>query len=189
CISCLDDVLPRKAAKLDCSHHMCNSCLKRVFNLSITDPSLMPPKCCTDRLIPLRHVAPLFDDPFKRKWNRKYQEYTTKNRMYCPKKGCGEWIKPNHIKSDGATGRQYGTCKRCGMKVCRICNQKWHGRKDCPNDEETKRVVDLAKEEGWQRCYNCKTMVELREGCNHMTCHCTAEFCMICGLKWKTCDC
>ena len=22
-----------------------------------------------------------------------------------------------------------------------------------------------------------------------MTCRCTAEFCMICGLKWKSCDC
>ncbi|TVY32296.1 putative lipase, partial [Lachnellula subtilissima] len=33
------------------------------------------------------------------------------------------------------------------------------------------------------------TMVELKEGCNHMTCHCTAEFCMICGLKWKSCNC
>jgi hypothetical protein len=32
-------------------------------------------------------------------------------------------------------------------------------------------------------------MVELKEGCNHMTCRCTAEFCMICGLKWKSCDC
>src|SRR5436190_9935404 len=32
-------------------------------------------------------------------------------------------------------------------------------------------------------------MVELKEGCNHMTCRCTAEFCMICGSKWKTCDC
>jgi hypothetical protein len=32
-------------------------------------------------------------------------------------------------------------------------------------------------------------MVELKEGCNHMTCRCTAEFCMVCGSKWKTCDC
>ena len=25
--------------------------------------------------------------------------------------------------------------------------------------------------------------------CNHMTCRCTAEFCMVCGSKWKTCEC
>ena len=29
------------------------------------------------------------------------------------------------------------------------------------------------KEKGWQRCYSCSAMVELKEGCNHMTCRCT----------------
>lgn len=47
----------------------------------------------------------------------------------------------------------------------------------------------MAKEQGWQRCFNCQATVELKEGCNHMTCRCTAQFCMICGAKWKTCDC
>ncbi|KFY82353.1 hypothetical protein V498_08618, partial [Pseudogymnoascus sp. VKM F-4517 (FW-2822)] len=59
----------------------------------------------------------------------------------------------------------------------------------CPRDEETNRLLEAAKEAGWQRCYSCRTMVELKEGCNHMTCRCTAEFCMLCGLKWKTCAC
>ncbi|RFU35298.1 hypothetical protein B7463_g1043, partial [Scytalidium lignicola] len=66
---------------------------------------------------------------------------------------------------------------------------KWHGAKDCPKDEETNKLLETAKEAGWQRCYNCRAMVELKEGCNHMTCRCTAEFCMICGLKWKSCNC
>jgi hypothetical protein len=29
--------------------------------------------------------------------------------------------------------------------------------------------VEMAKEKGWQRCYSCKAVVELKEGCNHMT--------------------
>jgi len=32
-----------------------------------------------------------------------------------------------------------------------------------PKDEETKQIVQMAKQKGWQRCYNCKTMVELKE--------------------------
>lgn len=26
-------------------------------------------------------------------------------------------------------------------------------------------------------------------GCNHMTCHCRAQFCYVCGERWKTCAC
>ncbi|KAL8835432.1 MAG: hypothetical protein Q9176_006933 [Flavoplaca citrina] len=153
----------------------------------------MPPKCCTTEHIPLKHVDKLFDLKFKMKWNQKYQEYTTKNRLYCPARGCGEWIKPASIHVDttgGAnTGRKYGKCGRCKTKVCTACNGRWHASRTCPKDDATKQFIEIAKKEGWQRCYNCSATVELKEGCNHMTCRCKAEFCMICGVKWKGCDC
>ena len=174
CLTCLSDDVPlSKSAKLGCGHTMCHDCLKRIFTLSVTDPQHMPPKCCTQDHISLKHVDRLFDVKFKIRWNKKYQEYTTKNRIYCPRRGCGEWIKPANIHSDNSFGRgqarKYGKCKRCGTKVCCTCNGKWHARKECPKDEETKRFVEIAKKEGWQRCHNCSAMVELKEGCNHMT--------------------
>ncbi|KAI9721027.1 MAG: hypothetical protein M1812_002507 [Candelaria pacifica] len=194
CLTCLSDDVPiTKSAKLSCGHRMCHDCLKRIFTMSVSDPQHMPPKCCTQDHIPLQHVDKLFGDAFKIKWNKKYQEYTTKNRIYCPSRGCGEWIRPANIHLDtsgGATGgRKYGKCGRCKTKVCCLCNGKWHTGKTCPKDEETKQFIEIAKKEGWQRCYNCSAMVELKEGCNHMTCRCTAEFCIICAKKWKTCDC
>ena len=192
-MTCLSDAPISKTAKLSCGHWMCHSCLRRIFTMSVTDPQHMPPKCCTSDHIPLKHVDKLFDLKFKKTWNQKYQEYTTKNRIYCPAKGCGEWIKPSHIfidQSGGANGgRKYGKCARCRTKVCCTCNGRWHRSRECPKDEATQRFVEVAKKEGWQRCFNCSAMVELKEGCNHMTCRCRAEFCMICGLKWKTCDC
>jgi len=161
--------------------------------MSVTDPAHMPPTCCTSDHIPLKHVDKLFDVKFKVKWNKKYQEYTTKNRIYCPARGCGEWIKPAniHVETSGGVngGRKYGKCQRCRTKVCVTCNGKWHTGRECPKDESTTRFAEIAKEAGWQRCYNCSAMVELKEGCNHMTCRCRAEFCMICGVKWKGCDC
>ncbi|KAF2097372.1 hypothetical protein NA57DRAFT_57963 [Rhizodiscina lignyota] len=131
CLTCCDEVPVSQSAKLECDHVMCNSCLKRIFRLSVKDPEHMPPKCCTEHHIPLNLVAPLFDNKFKTLWNEKFREFSTKDRMYCPKAGCGEWIQPKDIKLDRSVGRRYGTC----------------------------------------------------------TNRCTAEFCMICGLKWKTCDC
>ncbi|CZT53001.1 related to ariadne-2 protein [Rhynchosporium secalis] len=189
CLTCLSDDIPRsKSAKLKCGHRMCHSCLKRIFRLSVNDPAHMPPKCCTADHIPLEHVDKLFNIDFKKNWNRKFQEFSTKNRIYCPARRCGEWIKPGNMHKD-SNGRKYGKCGRCKTKVCCLCNGKWHSGKDCPKDEETNRLLAQAKQAGWQRCYNCRTMVELKEGCNHMTCRCNAEFCMICGLKWKSCNC
>lgn len=155
--------------------------------MSVTDPAHMPPRCCTSEHIPLKHVDKLFDQNFKKTWNRKFQEYNTRNRIYCPARGCGEWIKPNHITTDH--GRKVGKCKRCNTRVCGTCNNRMHISRECPKDPATLQFVEVAKEKGWQKCYRCKAMVELKEGCNHMTCRCTAEFCMVCGLKWKSCDC
>ncbi|KAI1345031.1 hypothetical protein F5Y15DRAFT_15167 [Xylariaceae sp. FL0016] len=188
CVACLDDVPSTKAPKLKCGHRMCTSCLKRTFRLSVKDPQQMPPKCCSADCIPLKHVSRLFDDNFKRNWNKKFAEYSTRNRIYCPAKRCGEWIKPGQIYLH-QNGRKVGKCSRCRLKVCCKCNNRWHDSRHCPKDEETRQILKQAKEEGWQRCFNCRNVVELKEGCNHMTCRCGGEFCMICGMKWKSCDC
>ena len=188
CLTCGSDDIPvSKSARLECGHRMCHACLKRVFDLSVKDPAHMPPKCCTDQHIPLKHVDKLFSTTFKLLWNRKYQEYNTKNRIYCPNPKCGEWIKPSHIHKE--QGRKYALCPRCHTKACTLCCNKLHKTRDCPKDPEIAKLVEQAKDQGWQRCYNCHAMVEKREGCNHMTCRCNAEFCMLCGAKWKTCDC
>lgn len=189
CVVCMGEYPANKCAKLKCGHRRCHSCLRRQFKMSITDPQEMPPKCCTTDYIPIRHVDKLFDDSFKRQWNHKFAEYSTRNRVYCPSRGCGEWIRPRNIHRDRGSGRKQARCGRCDTKVCVSCNGRWHRSRDCPQDEETARFLKQAKAEGWQRCYRCKIMVELKEGCNHMTCRCGAEFCMICGVKWKNCEC
>ncbi|PPJ56808.1 hypothetical protein CBER1_05941 [Cercospora berteroae] len=188
CLTCgSDDVPSTKTAKLSCGHRMCHDCLKRVFEMSVKDPQHMPPRCCTKEHIPLKHVDKLFDLKFKVLWNKKHEEYHTRNRVYCPTPKCGEWIKPSHFHV--TKGRKYGVCPRCNTKVCTSCSAKMHKSADCPKDPEIAQLVQKGKEEGWQSCYNCHAMIELKEGCNHMTCRCTAEFCMICGSKWKTCEC
>lgn len=47
----------------------------------------------------------------------------------------------------------------------------------------------MAETQGWRECWQCHAIVELKEGCNHMTCRCGAQFCMACGQKWKSCSC
>ncbi|TQN67284.1 putative E3 ubiquitin-protein ligase ARI4 [Colletotrichum shisoi] len=186
CVVCMDDFPSSRISKLKCGHRMCSACLKRHFKISISDPQEMPPKCCSEN-IALKHVDHLFSAEFKKKWNRRFQEYSARNRIYCPSRKCGAWIKPHYIRSEG--GRKYGKCGQCRTKVCCSCNGRWHSSRECPNDEETTRFLDQAKDEGWKRCFKCNHMVELKEGCNHMRCVCGAQFCMVCGTKWRNCDC
>lgn len=44
--------------------------------------------------------------------------------------------------------------------------------------------LQIADGLGMKRCYQCGFMVELRDGCVHMRCHCRYEFCYTCGSKW-----
>ncbi|KAL2264318.1 hypothetical protein VTK26DRAFT_7284 [Humicola hyalothermophila] len=188
CVSCANDRTPvSQTAKLKCLHRMCNSCLHRAFKVSLTDPREMPPRCCTADLIPVEHVENLFDASFKREWNQKFLQHATRNRIYCPSRRCGEWIRPEDIRREG--GRKYARCSRCRIKVCGSCSGRWHHQPDCPRDDETAQLVEQARRNGRQRCRRCTSVVELQEGHDHITCRCGAEFCMICGGKWKTCEC
>lgn len=123
----------------------------------------MPPRCCTAEHIPWEIVERLFDTNFKETWNKKFTEFTARNRLYCPRRNCGEFIRPEDIRylNDGS---KYGKCPKCSMEVSVQRSSKLHGQRDCPEDKDTK-----AKEDDWQRCFKCQTLVQRHEGCNHMT--------------------
>jgi hypothetical protein len=48
-------------------------------------------------------------------------------------------------------------------------------------------VLELSREQGWKQCPKCSVLIELRSGCNHMTCtNCSHEFCYRCLQEWNT---
>ncbi|KAI0817384.1 hypothetical protein GGR55DRAFT_620202 [Xylaria sp. FL0064] len=188
CVACGDSIPMKKLAKLECGHRWCNKCLKRRFKVSIEDAQNMPPRCCTKDIIPLKHVNDLFNDDFKRTWNEKFARFLNRDCNYCPRANCRERIRPADLRHH-SNGRTSATCRKCNTEICGLCYHKWHKSRRCPADADTARFEKVAKEAGWKRCYHCQAMVELKEGCNHMTCRCGAQFCMMCGSKWKACDC
>ena len=154
---------------MKCGHRICHPCLKVMFRLSVIDKQLMPPKCCTNDYIPLKHVESLFDMAFKKTLDKKHREFITRNPIYCPSYRCGEWIKPGNIRKKHDLGsRMLGKCSRCKTKVCVLCRKKWHGTRDCSEDEDTKVLLAIAQQAGWRQCYKCKTLIELKEGNNHV---------------------
>ncbi|PMD26891.1 hypothetical protein NA56DRAFT_562708, partial [Hyaloscypha hepaticicola] len=185
CVSCLDDFTPNLMIKLSC-HSYCHECFKRLISTALETETQWPAKCCLNT-IPSEQILPHIDITMKKKYQEREAEWSipTGDRVYCSSRNCSTWIPPIHVN----TQRQCATCPKCSKKTCSICRGASHNGTDCPQDPNLQATMNLAETEGWKRCYSCHALVEHNKGCRHMTCRCKAEFCYICGLRWRTCAC
>ena len=143
-----------------CGHFYCQECIERLFELSTSDETMFPPRCCRKN-IPLQSVQIFLSAAIVRNFEEKSLELKTSGRIYCSRPGCSLFIAAANI-----TGEQ-ATCQDCGTQTCTICKNNIHNG-DCPQDAATQQVLETAREQGWQRCYNCRRLVELEVGCSHM---------------------
>lgn len=105
------------------------------------------------------------------------------SRIFCPNPACGEFI-PKQNKIDPKHPFEV-VCRKCRTKACSTCKRAAHAfGQDCPADWELDAVLQMGEKSGWRRCYKCRTLVELVQGCSHITCRCKAQFCYICGAVW-----
>ncbi|KAH0302158.1 hypothetical protein KCU74_g18363, partial [Aureobasidium melanogenum] len=166
CTGCEALFTRHQSFKAPCDHHFyCFECLASFFEYTIGDESLYPPKCC-DREIVFDNVKTLLDDKLVARYAEKKIEYDTEptKRTYCSGANCNTFVPDTGIQDEVAT------CPDCGKRTCTICKEAAH-RGDCPKDEDTQSLLELADNEGWQRCYNtkCHRVVALTVGCNHIT--------------------
>lgn len=162
CVICAEDVPFADVARVPCNHEYCRKCLTQLFELSMSDETLFPPRC-DGQEIPLARVRFWLPDELVKRFGDKYAELSTKHRTYCHDSRCNTWIDPAHIDQDS----EIGSCPRCTKTTCITCNGPSHTG-DCPDDVALRQLVDTANTHQWQRCYQCKRFVELDVGCNHM---------------------
>ncbi|KAJ9165757.1 RBR-type E3 ubiquitin transferase [Coniochaeta hoffmannii] len=179
CDSCQDMFRTDSLAHCSCSHNYCRECLAALFQSSLADEGRFPPRCCRQE-IPAnpQYLPPQLIGQFR----AKQLEYGCKDRTYCHGPTCSTFVPPQFVRGDVAI------CVKCSRRTCVKCKGPVHDR-ECPDDIEAREVLRVAAENGWQRCHSCGRLVELLQGCNHMTCSCRAEFCYVCGRQWKTCAC
>lgn len=142
-------------------HAYCSECLINLFKTSICDTTLFPPRCCRET-IPLDAAKPfLTNDPIKA-FEEKSLELSTPNPIYSSNLGCSHFIPPNHVE-DGAA-----VCSACATRTCTNCRKGAHDG-ICLEESNVQELLRIARDKRWQRCYNCHIMVELADGCHHMT--------------------
>ncbi|KAB8243547.1 hypothetical protein BDV35DRAFT_362788 [Aspergillus flavus] len=181
CCICFERYESSDIIRLECGDLYCTDCLKSLFMRATKDEQLFPPRCCR-QYIPLSLITKQMTTEEKDAFQRAKIEFSTSNRTYCSNTVCGRFIIPSNIFSEQAK------CEYCGSSTCAMCKNPFHSD-DCPEDAALQEMLKLSTSQGWQRCLSCKAMVELTIGCYHMTCNCKAEFCYLCGKKWKTCRC
>ncbi|KAI0472489.1 hypothetical protein F4859DRAFT_484383 [Xylaria cf. heliscus] len=168
-------------ARAPCEHEYCSGCLELLFQTAMSDERLFPPRCCR-QVIPVDANCSRLSGNLVQRFEQKSIELSTRDRTYCHHPTCSIFIPPSNIK-DGIA-----QCPECAIQTCATCKGAIH-QGDCPADEALQAVLQVAQQEGWQRCPKCSTMIEHKTGCFHITCTCRAEFCYLCRAPWKTCSC
>jgi hypothetical protein len=74
-------------------------------------------------------------------------------------------------------------CENCGAKSCYFHKVAWHENQTCEQYDKREKPIDSATEiylsEKTKRCPSCKMYIQRVEGCSHMTCRCSYEFCWL----------
>ena len=165
CVTCHDYFPVQILMIAPCGDNYCGACTHELFDASMKDESLFPPRCCGRELV-LDSAKALFPHQFTADFLEHFQvksiEFNTTDRTYCHGASCSQFITPDHIRGDIAT------CGNCQLETCTFCKGRSH-EGDCPEDPAFASLMTVARIEGYQRCYQCRRLVELVLGCNHIT--------------------
>ena len=182
CIACME-YIEVKEIRLACGHHYDIDCLIDLFKISIADTLTFPPRCC-EKNVPLDQAREYLDSDSIKRFEEISIELSTPLRLYCSNKECSHFLGPR-----GETASNVN-CPKCQVITCALCCEPEHDKTvPCKDDAAAEVVLGMGKQKGWQRCLDCRQLVELDFGCYHMTCQCKAEFCYLCAARWKTCSC
>jgi hypothetical protein len=161
CNVCMEVTSPENTLHLQCEHIYCHACLVTLYTSAVADATLFPPRCCK-LPIPLDTCRMVLPKGLIKEFDLKVEELATPNPTYCANAHCAKFIRPGKIVSDVAS------CVFCKEKTCVRCKSQSHEGL-CPSDPHVKLLIDVAKRSKWQKCSNCNNMVELSQGCFHMT--------------------
>ena len=125
------------------------------------DLMLVPPRCCGIS-VPFRTIAYALTEAEVNDFQHAEMEKATKDKTYCSNPGCGRFIAPGDILAAEAV------CTRCETKTYAFCKNTGH-EGDCPDDPGIQATLELGAENKWQRCFSCRSLIEIEWGCNHMT--------------------
>jgi hypothetical protein len=199
CAACFVSGADALLVHVACEHRYCIGCLARLFRNVLVDRGLFPVRCCKIE-IQTSLVDLCLEAKEAQLVTTRMLEMSTPpaDRMWCSNTRCGAFISLFGIPTSERYNGAPFSCPTCKTQLCFTCKGPWHDPTALVScaDIERKRnesidqpALTLARTMRWQRCPQCREMVELNMGCYHITCLCRFEFCYRCQAPWKTCPC
>ncbi|XP_065868665.1 E3 ubiquitin-protein ligase RSL1-like [Euphorbia lathyris] len=211
CVICLEDTDVENIFSVNgCGHRYCFSCMKQHVEVKLLHGMvpICPHEGCKSELA-VESSRKFLTSKLTETMRQRIKEASipAAEKVYCPYPHCSalmskhdvsEYAKKEIVGSERTGARK---CLECHSLFCINCKVPWHNNMTCgiykrlhPNPPaEDVKLKSLATRNLWRQCVKCSHMIELAEGCYHMTCRCGFEFCYNCGAEWKdkkaTCTC
>lgn len=144
-----------------CGHTYCCGCVNKLCDRAAKHEINFPPKCC-GQVITLEDLEWFLTWEIYNKFQEKSEEFSTTNRTYCSNHECATFISPKAIDDDKAK------CPAYQKLTCTVCKAGAH-EGDCLEDPTIQSLMTAAAEADFQQCRKCKRIIELNEGCYHIT--------------------
>ncbi|KAL5711272.1 RBR-type E3 ubiquitin transferase [Ranunculus cassubicifolius] len=211
CSICLEDTDIGQMFSIDgCLHRYCLSCMKQHAEVKLLHGII--PRCphedC-DTELNIQVCRKFLSTKFLNIMNERIKESSipVTEKVYCPYPKCSVLMSKTEVLPymnevfKGIERTAIRKCVKCYGLFCVNCNVPWHSGWNCseykrlnPNPSAgDAKLKSLATTESWRQCLKCKHMIELADGCFHITCRCGFEFCYTCGAEWHnkraTCSC
>ncbi|KAJ5513557.1 Zinc finger RING/FYVE/PHD-type [Penicillium fimorum] len=151
--------------KTQCSHSYCKDCLIRMVTKSLEEVSLFPTQCC-HKEIEGSEMKKMIGTALALEYKKRQTELSDPDRTYCSDLACSQYILRKTKFWPNSTSKTVSTCN-CGVRTCRKCKKHAHrGRCLYQLDKSFEKLI---KQNEWQRRTKCGRVIELNEGCPHIT--------------------
>ncbi|EMC94255.1 hypothetical protein BAUCODRAFT_52249, partial [Baudoinia panamericana UAMH 10762] len=178
---------------------VCAPVLEEVFKRALLSEPDFPPRWGRTELDPWQYRR-VVNTLYMKKYEKKAKEWSVPEtmRIYCQHTDRPRHSEPcNTFLGKWELSKYLRKCEKCNWYTCLRCRETHStsdaaGRKakmthDCDPDTvvqgREEAFKGLVRGKDYQDCPNdqCRTRIELKEACNHVTCNCGTEFCYLCG--------
>lgn len=186
CKICLEDTDANQMFSVNgCQHRYCFSCMRQHVQVKLLQAILptCPHEGCKSKLNIencKNFLTPELTDIMSQRI--KESSVPASQKVYCPFPRCSALMSKDEVYGyASARGKEISgstKCTKCYRLFCVNCKVPWHNNmtcydykrlNPCPLPEEAK-LKSLASRNLWRQCRKCNHMVELSEGCYHISC-------------------